>query len=75
MNNYTSRTNRKHKSVVIAWISNFQVIYLDIQLPSNILGYPRKYPNYNSKKQFEEARVDNSFTLISQNFLLNIKYV
>ena len=37
INNYSSRTNRSHKSVNIAWY------------PCNILIYPSKYCNYTSK--------------------------
>ena len=39
-NNYTSRTNRRHK------------VWILLGYPCNILGYQSKYCNYTSKKKF-----------------------
>ena len=39
INNYTSRTNKRHKSVVF------------LGYPSNIFAYPSRYCNYTSKKK------------------------
>ena len=70
MNNYTSRTNRRHKSVVIA-------------CPSNILGHPSKYRSYTSNNldgspilPGPPSTVDNFFTLhLTKKKILNIKDV
>ena len=48
MNNYRSRTNRRHKSEVIVGYS------------SNILGYTNKYQNYTSKEQFLQLPYSSS---------------
>ena len=69
--NYTSRTNRRHKSVDIAGY------------PSIILGYPSKYCNYTSKKKLGWLSYSlcpipppqwiTFLIFMSQNILLNIE--
>ena len=48
INNYTSRTNRRHTSVDTV-----------LEYPSNILGNPRKYCNYTSKKKLGWFPIQN----------------
>ena len=67
INNYTSRTNRRHKSVDM------------LGYPSNILGSPSKYCNYTSKRKLGQfphppPPLDNFFKGTVQTLFFIIRF-